>query len=33
MAGPARPGTTQAVDMTANMRGRQSSGYPREMAT
>ena len=33
MAGPISPGTTQAVDITANMRGRQRSGYPREIAT
>ena len=33
MAGPISPGTTQAVDITANMRGRQRSGYPRDIAT
>ena len=33
MTGPISPGTTQAVDITANMRGRQRSGYPRDIAT
>src|SRR4051794_1553087 len=32
MPGPSRPGTTHAVDMTANMRGRSASGYARPMA-
>ncbi|MEZ5181872.1 MAG: hypothetical protein R2702_08375 [Acidimicrobiales bacterium] len=31
-AGPARPGTTQAVDMTANILGRSTGGMPRAMA-
>ena len=31
IAGPINPGTTRAVDSTANMRGRHCWGYPREM--
>ena len=33
IAGPMIPGTTQAVDSTANIRGRRVSGMPRAIAT